>query len=85
MTLKLLLDNKIWRKSLIAPYQEDQNEIITTTETFNSSWKRVKVECSYNQSLPNNPKMISKKTNKKVKKKRRNLLGSNRYSVKNHT
>ena len=75
MILKLLLDNKIWKRSSTVPYQEDQNEIITTTETFNSFWKIVKVECSYNLRLPNNPKMISKKINKKSKKKRRSLLG----------
>ena len=63
--LKLLLDNNIWMKSLTVHCQEDQTRKLTTTETFNSFWKIVKVECSYNLRLPNNPKMISKRTNKK--------------------
>ena len=74
-TLKLLLDNKICKRSLTVLYQEDQNVIITTIETFNSFWKRVKLESSYNPCLKINLKMILKKINKKLKrKKRENLL-----------
>ena len=83
VTLKLLLDNNIWMKSLTVHCQEDQTRKLTTTETFNSFWRKVRVGCSY--SNPYLIKITLKKKRKKErrkKKKSKNLLEYNKLSVK---